>query len=165
MAAPVSRGSPTTWPKGPAQATDNITSLPSGQAKGLGALSCQPSSNTPYNDILVAPVQIKSGASSVSPTGTASIYVVVSEDNSVFDGAINPDSTSDQSANLDYARVVQQIDVVANATTYAFREFSIWSFLGFIPEYVAIVVLNNSGSAFDTTAASFSAKYTTESFT
>ncbi len=163
MANPFSRGALVTFPLGPAQATDNLTSLPNTQAKGLGAVAGSVS-GSPYSDIIVAPIQIKSNAAGVSANGNASLYIVCSEDDALWDGVILPNSTSDQSALLIGARLVQSIDVTVNATTYAFREFSVWSFLGFVPEWFAVLVLNNSGAAFDATAASFKAQYVLESY-
>jgi hypothetical protein len=56
------------------------------------------------------------------------------------------------------------ITVTANATTYLFPEFSIYSLLGFMPTYWAIVVYNQSGAALDATAANFYAKHSLISY-
>lgn len=163
MSNPFSRAAAATFPKGPAQATDNLTSLPSGQAKGLGSIAGS-AGGSPYADIHVGAVQIKTNAAGVSSTGTVSLYVVTSVDGTVYDGAIDPDSTSDQSSKLAQATQVQTMDANTNAGTYAFRSFSVFAKLGYVPEHFAVVVMNETGAALDGTAASFSAKYELESY-
>jgi len=93
MSNPLSVASLATFPLGPAQSTDNLTALPNGQAKGLGALG---TTLVQYYDDIVAPIQIKSG-SAVSGSGTVSLYLVCSEDGISWTNGINPNSTSDQS--------------------------------------------------------------------
>ena len=54
--------------------------------------------------------------------------------------------------------------VAANATLYHFPEFSVYSLLGFMPTYWSILVYNQSGAAFDLTAANFYAKHSLVSY-
>jgi hypothetical protein len=162
MSNPLTVAALATFPLGPAMGTDNLTSLASGQAKGLGSLGA---SQVQYYDDNVAPIQIKSGASGVSGTGTVTLYVVVSEDGSNWTNGINPASTSDQSALLgNLVPVVPSLSVNANATTYRFPEFSIYALLGFMPSFWSVVIYNQSGAAFDATAANFTAKHSLVSY-
>ena len=56
------------------------------------------------------------------------------------------------------------VTVAANATLYYFPEFSVYSLLGFMPTYWSILVYNQSGAAFDLTAANFYAKHSLVSY-
>jgi hypothetical protein len=56
------------------------------------------------------------------------------------------------------------VTVVANGALHYFPEFSIYSLLGFMPTYWALLVYNQSGTAFDATAANFIAKHTLVSY-
>lgn len=150
-----------TWPKGPAQGTDNLTSLASNNAKGLGAVN--PATQPAY-DLLIAPLKITTGTGT-STTGTVSVYLVASEDNTVWPGGINPDSTSDQTAALSTATLLETI--TANADTTAFysqKEYSVVGVLGFMPSYVAIIVQNNSGATLSATAGNHTAKYSEDTY-
>src|SRR5271166_471076 len=162
MSNPLSVAALTTFPIGPAQSTDNLTGLPNNQAKGLGSLG---TTLTQYYDDNVAPIQFKSGASGVTGTGTVALYLVCSEDGATWSNGINPTSTSDQSPLIGSLPLFTPAIVVgANATTYVFPEFSIYSLLGFMPTYWAVVVYNQSGAALDSTAASFYAKHSLVSY-
>jgi hypothetical protein len=144
MSNPLSQGTLTTFPL-----ASNLTSLPSGQAMGLGSLPVgQTTPATQYYDDNIAPIQITSGASGVSASGTASLYVVCSEDNTHWTGGVNPAVTADQSAALATLPALSTIAVVANATIYWFPEFSIYDVLGFMPAYWSVVIYNKSGAAF-----------------
>jgi hypothetical protein len=167
MSNPFIPASLVTFPYGPSGISgDNITGLANGQAKGLGAVG---TALTQYYDDNVAPVRILSGASGVSGSGTASMYVVISEDGANWTNGVNPNSTSDQSALVGSSSanplpVLQTINVVANATTYEFAGFSIASVLLYMPTYWAIVIYNQSGAAFNGTSSNFVANHTLISF-
>jgi hypothetical protein len=162
MSNPLSVASLATFPLGPAQSTDNLTGLPSNQAKGLGSLG---TALVQYYDDIVAPLQFKSGASGTTGTGTVSLYLVCSEDGTNWSNGINPNSSSDQSTLIGTLQMLTPaITVTANATTYLFPEFSIYSLLGFMPTYWAVVVYNQSGAALDATAANFYAKHSLISY-
>lgn len=166
MANPYTRGTLTTFPNGPAQGTDNLTGLANGNARGLGAVNSVPS-NAPDADVVIAPIQIETGASGVSPTGTCSLYLICSEDNTIYDGLISPSSTSDQSAllaNLPPERLIETINTTAAATKYVFKWFSLFGVLGNVPTWFAVVVLNQSGATLNATASNFSAKYAADTF-
>jgi len=161
MSNPLSVASLATFPLGPAQSTDNLTALPNGQAKGLGALG---TTLVQYYDDIVAPIQIKSG-SAVSGSGTVSLYLVCSEDGISWTNGINPNSTSDQSSLIgSLASLTPMVTVAANAALYYFPEFSVYSLLGFMPTYWSILVYNQSGAAFDVMAANFYAKHSLVSY-
>jgi hypothetical protein len=155
MSSPFTYGSVTLLPNGPGAGTDNITALASTNARGLGVLTATPPSAT----ILIPPIKIKSGASAVS--GTASLYIITSEDNTTWTDGISPTAASDQSAKIVTATLASIITMAANATTYYFPEFDILATLGLsvMPNYCALVILNKSAAAFDATAGSFSANY------
>lgn len=154
MANPFTIGTVTLLPNGPGAGTDNITSLASATARGLGVLDCHTALNY---DWLIPPIKIKSAAASVSATGYARLLIITSEDNTVWTDGISPTAASDQSAKIVTATVAGAIVVAVNATTYYFPEVSVASLLGYIPLYCAVVVHNVSGAAFDATATNFSA--------
>jgi len=161
MSNPLSVASLATFPLGPAQSTDNLTALPNGQAKGLGALGA---TLVQYYDDIVAPIQIKSG-SAVSGSGTVSLYLVCSEDGISWTNGINPNSTSDQSSLIgSLASLTPTVTVAANAALYYFPELSVYSLLGFMPTYWSILIYNQSGAAFDVMAANFYAKHSLVSY-
>lgn len=161
MSNPFSVASVATWPIGPGQSPDNLTALPNGSALGLGKVGA---ARVQYYDDLVAPIQIKSGGAGVSATGTASLYLVLSEDGVLFSGGVNPNAATDQSSGLSADMLIETIEVTADATLYYFKEFSIQQYLGFMPSFWALVVRNQSGAAFDSTAANFSAKHSLVSY-
>jgi hypothetical protein len=160
MSNPLSVAALATFPEGPAQGTDNLTALTNNKALGLGALG---TAVTQYYDDNVAPIQIKTGASAVN--GVVSLYLVCSEDGSIWTNGIDPNTTSDQSGKLGQLQpVVPPIAVAANATTYTFPEFSVYSVLGFMPSFWAVVVFNQSGQTLDSTAGNFYAKHSLVSY-
>lgn len=161
MSNPLSVASLATFPLGPGQSTDNLTALPNGQAKGLGALG---TSLVQYYDDIVAPIRIKSGGSA-SGSGTASLFLVCSEDGTTWTNGINPNSTSDQSSLLgSLASLTPVVTVAASAALYYFPEFSVYSLLGFMPTFWAIVVYNQSGAALDSAATNFIAQHSLVSY-
>ncbi len=162
MASPFSVAALTTFPHGPGQSPDALTSLANSAAKGLGSLGA---TLTEYVDDNVAPIKIKTGAASVSASGTVLVYVVTSEDGSNWTNGIDPTSTSDQSSKLTGLTPLSPVlNANANATTYFFPEFSIYSILGFMPSYWSVVILNQTGAAFDATASNFTAKHSLVSY-
>jgi|GEM_PF-2686606 len=162
MSNPFTRGSLTTFPDGPGQVTDNLTALPSNTARGLGAVQLV-TTGAPAADCVIAPIQIKSGTG-VSGTGNCFLYIICSEDNTIWDAEVSPSSASDQSGVVPTARLIQQMSVNTDATSYAFNEFSVWSRLGFIPTWFTVVISNQSGAALDATSGNFSAKYAVDSY-
>lgn len=156
MTNPYSWGTLATLPNGPGQATDSLTALASNNAKGLGVIDM---SAAPAADCFLPPMKIKSGASGTSSTGYLTVYIITSEDNTIWTDGIDPTSTSDQAAKIATATTACVIAVTANATTYYTPEISIYALLGFVPKYAAVVVRNQSGAALDSTAGNFSAKY------
>jgi hypothetical protein len=161
MSNPLSVASLATFPLGPGQSTDNLTALPNGQAKGLGALG---TTLVQYYDDIVAPIQIKSG-SSVSGSGNVSLFLVCSEDATNWTNAINPNSSADQSSLIGtLTPLAPAVTVASDATIYVLPEFSIYSLLGFMPTYWSIVVYNQSGAALDATATNFIAKHSLVSY-
>lgn len=158
MANPFSRGSLTTFPS-----SGNLVAMASGFALGLGAVSGVVA-GAPYADIIVAPVQVKTGSVS-GVSAYLNLYAACSEDNTVWDGTISPAATGNQSSVVGLTKLVQTLPTPASGTIYAFNEFSIWSTFGFIPSFFTILVQNNTLSALDVTGSNFVAKYALDSYT
>ena len=157
MANPLSRGAATTFPLGPGQTTDNVTGLLAGQAKPLGKVD---NGAAPVFDVQVNPVKIKTDAAGWAAGDTCTLYLIHSEDDVTWTDGINPDATADVAASLATAVPVQTIKTEANATTYYFDGFSLFSVLGKVPRYWTLIVLNNeAAAAFSGTAADFAAQY------
>jgi hypothetical protein len=173
MSNPWNRASPATWPNGPNQTTDNFSSLPNGQAKGLGVIS--PSTGSaPFGDIILPPWKFMLSA---NPTAGNSIsrYLLFSEDDVLWPGNIGPTSPSDQSsllaawlaadplvANL---ALIDTLTMQGTQTLYLTRWVSIRGLIGNVPSYCAILVYNNSGQALAAyLSGNQSATYVTESY-
>jgi hypothetical protein len=172
MSNPWNRASPATWPNGPNQTTDNFSSLPNGQAKGLGVIS-PGTVSAPYGDIILPPWKIATGT--VTAGNTISRYLLFSEDNTLWPGNISPTSTSDQStalaawlaadplvANL---ALIDTLTMQGGQALYQTRWASIRGLIGNVPTYCAILVYNNSGAALAAySSGNQSATYVTESY-
>lgn len=156
MANPYVIGSISNMPNGPGAGTDLLTALPSATAYGLGVLD---NHLAILADLIIPPIQIKSGASGVSATGSCSLWLATSEDNTVWTDGLAVAVATNQASKLVTATLVATIAVTANGTTYYFPEFSVLGVLGYFPLYSAVVIQNQSGAALDTTAGNFSAKY------
>lgn len=90
-------------------------------------------------------MKMRSGAA-VSGTGTVTIYILRSIDGgTIFD---------DIGTNTDILGI---FNVVDNSTDYVFSIDT--STIGILPEYWRLVVLNNSGDAFDSTGSNFYVKF------
>jgi hypothetical protein len=155
MASPFTYGSVTNMPNGPGAGTDNLTGLTNGKALGLGNLT---NGGTPYANVMIPPIKIKTGTTA---SGTLSLYLITSEDGTIYTDGISPTSTSDQSGKIVTATLAAKINVSVTAAAYYFPEIDVLATLGFanMPNDVAAVMLNNSGGALDGTAANFSANY------
>lgn len=94
-------------------------------------------------------LKIKSGSSSVSATGTANLYVYETADagTTYSDGATGSDGSITLTAPPNM-RLVGVLNMVANSTTYE-GCFTIND----LPQKWGIVIVNNSGAAFDGTTA------------
>lgn len=148
-----------TFPCGPGQTPDNLTGLPSGAALGLGVVG---TTQIQYADDLVGPLQIKTGATA---GGVVSLYLVVSEDGVTFSDGVDPSSTSDQSSKItSNTPLVETLNVIAGSTLYYFNAFSVFSRLGYMPSFWAVVVQNLSGSDFDNSASNFIANHSLVSY-
>jgi len=156
MASPLAVGTLTVFPKGATAGTDRLTSLASATALGLGAVN---QSAAMAYDNNIAPIRIKTGASGTSASGYCRLWLVTSEDGTVYSDGIDPDTATNQASKLSTSTLVSAVATIANATTYHFPEFSVMSVLGFQPLYWAVVVENQAGSTLDTSAASFYSKY------
>jgi hypothetical protein len=161
MSDPWSRGTPATWPYGPSGASgDHVTGLANNTTVALGFL-VPGTISQPFGDIILPPWKLTTGSGSVS--GVISRWLITSEDGSNWTGGLSPISGSDQSAalaaylatdaNASAAMLIDQITASAAATAYWFRERFLYSFLGNIPTYTAILLQNQSGQALSATAA------------
>lgn len=162
MSNPFSVAAVATFPKGPAQGTDNVTSLANNLAKALGSLG---TTVFQYADDIIAPAHFKTGTST-SGTGTLELHLVMGEDATTanWSRAVDPDSTSDQAAKLDASTLVEAIQANADSTTYFFKGFSLQSRLGYMPTYWTLVIYNKSGAALSAVAADHYAKHSLISF-
>jgi hypothetical protein len=164
MVAPTA-GSFTTFPQGPGQVTDNLTGLANNQTRGLGIVG---TSTVDAKDVKVGVVKITTGTVPSSPngTGTASLYLALSEDGVTFTDGLNPNSTdgvaqgnlfitSQSLANM----LVQRIFCPASATSYLFNAFSLVQKLGYVPTFFGLYVVNNTGASFSATSSNFLAGY------
>jgi hypothetical protein len=171
MSNPWIRGTPTVWPNGPGQSPDHLTSLPNGQALGMGKLWAENIGLvTPLGDLILPPWKITTGTGGVS--GTISRYLMASEDGTLWPGGIDPTSSSDQStllsAMLTYdgpnAALIDSITVSAASTAYYLRWRSLQGLLSNVPHYVSILVYNQSGQALSATAGNHTAQYASEAY-
>ena len=129
--------------------TCTLASLGNGSARASTAID---NSSNLFDDILVS-LSIKSGASAVSSAGVVNVYAggTVDGGSNYTEGATGTDAaiTLTVPPNL---RLIGQINVVANATTYKGGPFSVKAaFGGEIPDHVVIVIENRSGAALDST--------------
>jgi hypothetical protein len=104
-----------------------------------------------FLDALVS-INIKSGASGTSASGTVNVYAYGSADggSNYTENASGTDAaiTLTSPTNL---RLIGLINTTANATTYK-ATFSVANaFCGILPDHWGIVVLNSSGGALDST--------------
>ncbi len=155
----------TTFPQGPGQTPDNLTALPNNSALGLGIIGA---SGTDAKDIKVGSVLITTGTVPGSPngTGTASLYLAISEDGTNFTDGLNPNSTSAAAQSALFVTsqslplmLVQRIACPASATQYRFNAFSVLQKLNYVPTFFGLYVVNNTGGAFGVSSAGFLAGY------
>lgn len=105
-----------------------------------------------FADALVS-VQVKTGGSGVSSTGTVNVYAYGTSDGGTTytDGATGSDAAITLTSPPN-ARLIGVINCVANATTYKGGPFSVAAaFGGSLPDHWGIVIENKTGAALDTT--------------
>lgn len=129
--------------------TVSLASLGNGSARASTVVD---NSSNDYQDALVA-VSVKSGASGVSSSGVVNVYAYGTADGGTTytDGATGSDAgiTLTSPPNV---RLIGQINVVANATTYKGGPFSVAAaFGGILPDHWGIIIENKSGAALDST--------------
>lgn len=120
----------------------NLNSLANNTAASLGSVG----TGVIYFDDLVPSIGILTGTGT-GGSGSAALYVMMSEDNSHWSGGLNPNSSTITPAQLAGMTPLQTITANADSTTFYFGEFSLTNQFGFVPSYWAIVVLNSSGAA------------------
>jgi len=157
--------SPLTFPFGPAQATDNVTSLAAGAAKVLGQVGVNQGVVWDYT---VAPMQIKSGTGTTA--GTVDILIAVSETSGApptgnWTDFIDPTLATDQSSKItDQMTLARTLNVSAASTLYKADGFGLYNILGRQPMFWTLVIRNNTNFALDTTAANFIFMYSQMNF-
>lgn len=163
MTAPVSWGSASAiaWPRGPGGATgDNLTSLATGVAKGLGALDL---GTTPVPDLLIPPIRIKTGASGFTSSSLFSVYFVACTDtvNGVWTDGIDPDAVTDQASKIVTAPKIAEITVGANSANYYLDWISIAGVFQMmaLPRWVSLVCKLTSSGSLTGTAGDHKAQY------
>lgn len=130
--------------------TITLASLANASGRGSNAID-----NTSNKDLLAKVfLQIKTGASGVVASGYVSVYLIGSADGTNYDDSF---AGSDAAYTPVNARLVGYISAVANATTYQ-KTFNLEDQGIELPQKFAIGVYNNTGAAFDTTAANFNLK-------
>ena len=156
MASPFTYGSVTNMPNGPGAGTDNLTALPSATAYGLGVITNTP----PLADCLVPPIKFETG-SGATTGGVVNIYLITSEDNTIWTDGVSPTAQSNQKSKILTAVNAVTVPAASANTTYYIPEFSVLAALGFaeMPTYCAVVIDNETGGALHATSTNFSANY------
>jgi hypothetical protein len=111
-------------------------------------------------------LKIKTNASGTSSTGYVSVYLIRSYDGTTYDDMVNAGGTyagSDAAFTPVNALLLGTINTVANATTY-YKTFDTAELGLSLPKKWAIVIVNSSGAALDSTAGSHEFKYTEKYF-
>ncbi len=113
-----------------------------------------------FQDVLVF-IKIKSGASGTSASGVVNVYVFATVDGGTTytenAGASDASITLTSPPN---ARLIGQLNVVANATTYYSALMSVAAaFGGVMPDHWGIIIENKTGGTLDTTEANHAKLY------
>jgi len=113
-----------------------------------------------FQDVLVF-LQVKSASASVSSTGIVNIFAYGTANNGTTytEGATGSDAgiTLTSPPNC---RLIGQVNVVANSTTYYGGPFSVaGAFRGVLPDHWGIFIQNNSGAALDGTESNHAKFY------
>jgi hypothetical protein len=163
------------WPNGPNQSTDNVTALAAGAANGMGVLNAEQLGiqSTPWGDIII-PVWKLTLASSPTTGGLISRYLLFSEDDILWPGAINPSVgqgtnqaaalaawllSDPQAANL---ALLDQLTVQSGQTVYQTRWYSVRGLIGTVPRFLSILLANGASVAFSATAGNHNTGYAVE---
>lgn len=106
-----------------------------------------------YLDALVQ-LKVKTGASGTSASGVVNVYAYASADGgTTYPDGCGTDTGISTAAEL---RLIGQVNVAANATTYVSNTMSVAAaFGGVLPDFWGIAVQNLAGSALDGTEGNF----------
>lgn len=136
--------------------TITLASLANGAYRQSAAVD---NSTNLYLDAVVTG-KIKTGASGVSATGNVTLYLAGWDGTEYGNNASGSDAsfTPDNVSNL---VPLYTIAAIANATTYYFPYISLAAFAGllWLPQKWALILLNNSGAAFDATGGNHLLEY------
>lgn len=137
--------------------TVTLASLANASARASNAID---NTSNLYDDVLFQ-LYVKSGASGVTATGVVNVYAAGSTDGGTTyaEGATGSDAaiTLTSPPNV---KLIGQINVVANATTYKSEPFSVAAaFNGILPQKFVIIVENQSGGALDSTEGNHTKQY------
>lgn len=104
-----------------------------------------------FQDVIVS-VKLKSGGASTTATGYCNIYAYGTADN----GTTYPDNVTGSDAAVTLVvppnlRLIGQINMVANATTYKALMTVAAAFGGVLPEKWGVVIENKTGGTLDST--------------
>jgi len=113
-----------------------------------------------YMDFLVF-LKIKTGASGFGSTSVLNVYAIASVDGgTTWSEAAGSTDAAITLTSPPNARLIGQINCVANTTTYNSAIFSVASaFGGMMPERFVIIVENKGGGALDATEGNFAKIY------
>lgn len=137
--------------------TCTLASLTNGSVRGAASVDNR---TNLFQDVLVQ-IKIKSGASSTASTGVVNIYAA----GTVDDGTTWPDTYTGADAGITLTsptnlRLIGQLNVVANATTYSSEPLSIAAaFGGIMPAEWGIIIENKSGGTLDSTEGNHAKLY------
>jgi hypothetical protein len=124
----------------------NINSLASAAAKPLGAVDNSSALAVNYRCYL----KVTLNSTGVSSTGTLSIYLLESTDNSNWSDGISPSGSSDIASSVKNAKLLAVLTANAN-NQVIYYDFDILGDLQGVmrdcPKYFSLVLLNSTGAA------------------
>lgn len=137
--------------------TITIASLTTGSARESTVID---NTTNLYQDALVS-IKIKSGGSATTTTGVVNIYAYGTVDG----GTTYSDNVTGSDAAITLTsppnvRLIGQLNVVANSTTYKSALMSVAAaFGGILPQKWGIIIENKSGGTLDATGGNHAALY------
>jgi hypothetical protein len=158
MPNPWTRSAATSFLNGPGGGgTDVLSTLPAGQAKGLGSVSA-PGTTPPAGDWEVGALSVTIPATT---GGNVDLFLLSSTDGTHWAGNIDPTSTSNQATAVTAAIAADPNFGPTETLTipsgsggiFAFRPFFLTSLLANVPTFWAVLVRNGTNVAFTASSA------------